>query len=447
MALLDLDGVVYLGSTAIPDVPEALAEVRKAGMRLAFVTNNASRTPAAVAEMLTGMGVQATEDEVVNSAQAACHVLAETLPAGAKVLVVGTTGLIEAARERGFTLVESADDEPAAVVQGYGPDVGWKQLAEATVAVRRGAWFVATNLDSTVPSNRGPLPGNGSLVGVVAQTTGVTPTAVGKPDPAMHRESVQRSGATHPIVVGDRLDTDIEGAGRVGCDSMLVLTGVTTPADLLGAGPRQRPTYVAASVRGLLDPQPVPRAGRRRLGLRRLAGDGRPGAQRGRRRPGRAAGAVRGGLGSRRRGPAGGGGRGEAAAALEEGAQLDQVEHARVDLEPAGCPGLGEVELPVDERDQVVAGGGELELTVRRRRAVDVDDLAAAQLTAERDVEVAQVAADRAVDHLVPRLGPVRRLQPLRQLVHGGLALLDRRHRAPSRFACCGGPYPTGPMP
>jgi glycerol 3-phosphatase-2 len=259
VALLDLDGVVYLGSTAIPDVPEALAEVRKAGMRLAFVTNNASRTPAAVAEMLTGMGVQASADEVVNSAQAACHVLAETLPAGAKVLVVGASGLIEAARERGFTLVESADDDPAAVVQGYGPSVGWQQLAEATVAVRRGAWFVATNLDATVPSNRGPLPGNGSLVGVVAQTTGVTPTAVGKPDPAMHRESVQRSGATHPIVVGDRLDTDIEGAGRAGCDSMLVLTGVTTPADLLGAGPRQRPTYVAASVRGLLDPQPVAR--------------------------------------------------------------------------------------------------------------------------------------------------------------------------------------------
>jgi glycerol-1-phosphatase len=259
VALLDLDGVVYVGSTAIPDVPEALAEVRAAGMRLAFVTNNASRTPAAVAEMLTGMGVQATPDEVVNSAQAACHVLAEKLPTGAKVLVVGTTGLIEAARERGFTLVESADDDPAAVVQGYGPNVGWAQLAEATVAVRRGAWFVATNLDTTVPSDRGPLPGNGSLVGVVAQTTGVTPTAVGKPDPAMHRESVQRSGAQHPIVVGDRLDTDIEGAGRVGCDSMLVLTGVTTPADLLGAGPRQRPTYIAATVRGLLDPQPVPR--------------------------------------------------------------------------------------------------------------------------------------------------------------------------------------------
>jgi HAD superfamily hydrolase (TIGR01450 family) len=258
VALLDLDGVVYLGSTPIRSVPDALDAVRRAGMRLAFVTNNASRTPAAVAQMLTGMGVAATPDEVTTSAQAACHVLAEKLPAGAKLLVVGTTGLIEAARERGFTLVPSADDEPAAVVQGYGPNVGWKDLAEATVAIRRGAWYVATNLDSTVPSARGPLPGNGALVGVVRATTGVTPTSTGKPDPAMHRESVQRSGAQRPIVVGDRLDTDIEGANRAGCDSMLVLTGVTTPADLLAAVPEQRPTYVATSVRGLLDPQPAP---------------------------------------------------------------------------------------------------------------------------------------------------------------------------------------------
>jgi glycerol 3-phosphatase-2 len=284
VALLDLDGVVYLGSTAFDGVARALAEIRATGMRLAFVTNNASRTPEAVARMLTGMGVAATAAEVTTSAQAACHVLAEKLPAGAKVLVVGTTGLIEAARERGFTLVESADDEPAAVVQGYGPNVGWRQLAEATVAVRRGAWYVATNLDSTVPSARGALPGNGALVGVVAGTTGVTPTAVGKPDPAMHRESVQRSGATRPIVVGDRLDTDIEGASRVGCDSMLVLTGVTRPADLLVAAPPQRPTYLARGVRGLLDPQPAPtkdgdgwRCGGWRVGpdLRRT-GDGDP---------------------------------------------------------------------------------------------------------------------------------------------------------------------------
>jgi glycerol-1-phosphatase len=258
VALLDLDGVVYLGSTVIPGVPEALAAARDAGMRLAFVTNNASRTPAAVAAMLTGMGVPAAPAEVTTSAQAACHVLAERLPAGAPVLVVGADGLLEAARERGFTVVSSADDAPAAVVQGYGPGVGWRELAEATVAVRNGAWFVATNLDATVPSARGPLPGNGALVGVVAATTGVTPAACGKPDPAMHRESVERSGATRPLVVGDRLDTDIEGASRVGCDSLLVLTGVTTPADLLAARPEHRPTYVSAGLEGLLSPHPVP---------------------------------------------------------------------------------------------------------------------------------------------------------------------------------------------
>lgn len=258
VALLDLDGVVYLGSTVIPPVPAALEAARAAGMRLAFVTNNASRTPGAVAEMLTGMGVAATPDEVTTSAQAACHVLAERLPAGAKVLVVGAEGLFAAARERGFTVVTTADEEPAAVVQGYGPGVGWKELAEATVAVRAGAWYVATNLDATVPSARGPLPGNGSLVGVVRATTGVEPTATGKPDPAMHRESVQRSGAERPIVVGDRLDTDIEGASRVGCASLLVLTGVTTAADLLAAVPEHRPTYLSADVGGLLHPHPVP---------------------------------------------------------------------------------------------------------------------------------------------------------------------------------------------
>lgn len=258
VALLDLDGVVYLGSTVIPGVPSALASARDAGMRLAFVTNNASRTPAAVAAMLTGMGVDADPAEVTTSAQAACHVMAERLPAGAKVLVVGAEGLLAAARERGFTVVASADDEPAAVVQGYGPGVGWRELAEATVAVRNGAWYVATNLDATVPSARGPLPGNGSLVGVVAATTGVTPTSTGKPDPAMHRESVLRSGAARPLVVGDRLDTDIEGASRVGCDSLLVLTGVTTPAQLLAAVPEHRPTYVSAGLDGLLSPHAAP---------------------------------------------------------------------------------------------------------------------------------------------------------------------------------------------
>lgn len=258
VALLDLDGVVYLGPTGIPGAAKALAAARAAGMRLAFVTNNASRTPEAVAELLRGMGVEADPAEVVTSAQTACHVLADRLPAGARVLVVGDEGLRREAELRGFTVVSSAEDEPVAVVQGYGPDVGWRELAEAAVAVRRGAWWVACNLDVTVPSARGPLPGNGSLVAAVRAAAGVQPLSTGKPDPAMHRESVQRSGARDPVVVGDRLDTDIEGASRVGCDSLLVLTGVTTAADLLTAAPQHRPTYVSAGLDGLLAPHPAP---------------------------------------------------------------------------------------------------------------------------------------------------------------------------------------------
>jgi glycerol-1-phosphatase len=252
VALLDLDGVVYVGNDAVNGVPDALADARAAGMRLAFVTNNAARTPAAVAKHLAILGIPADPAEVITSAQAAAHYLAERLPTGSAVLVVGTTGLVDALTERGLRPVYSADDEPAAVVQGYSPDLDWRQLAEGAVAIRRGVRWVATNLDATVPSPRGPLPGNGSLVAALQHATGVRPVATGKPDPTMHRESVERSGAQRPIVVGDRLDTDIEGATAVGCASLLVLTGVTRPADLLSAPAGLRPDFLARDVAGLL---------------------------------------------------------------------------------------------------------------------------------------------------------------------------------------------------
>jgi HAD superfamily hydrolase (TIGR01450 family) len=227
-------------------------------MRLAFVTNNAARPAAAVATHLTELGIAAEPAEVVTSAQAAAHYLADRLPAGAAVLVVGTTGLEEALRERGLVPVATAGDEVAAVVQGYSPELSWRQLAEGAVAINRGVPWIATNLDPTVPSPRGRLPGNGSLVAALRHATGAEPIATGKPDPTMHRESVQRSGAENPIVVGDRLDTDIEGANAVGCASMLVLTGVTSPAELLLARAELRPTYVAADLGGLLVPHTQP---------------------------------------------------------------------------------------------------------------------------------------------------------------------------------------------
>jgi glycerol 3-phosphatase-2 len=251
VALLDLDGVVYIGSTAVPHAAIALAGAREDGMRLAFVTNNAARPPSAVATLLTGLGVPAEVGDVITSSQAAAHYLAERIPAGSNVLVVGTTGLIEALEERGLTPVHSADDDPVAVVQGYSPKTDWALLAEGAIAINRGALWVATNLDPTVPSPRGPLPGNGSLVAALRHATGLVPIATGKPDPTMHRETVERSGAKAPLVVGDRLDTDIEGARAVGCHSLLVLTGSTDPGELLRARPDHRPDYVARDLLGL----------------------------------------------------------------------------------------------------------------------------------------------------------------------------------------------------
>ena len=258
VALLDLDGVVYVGEEPVAAAPEALAAARRDGMRLAFVTNNASRTPSQVADLLRRVGVPAEPSEVITSSHAAAHYLADRLPAGAAVLVLGTTGLIDAVSERGLTPVFSADDDPAAVVQGYSPDLDWRALAEGAVAIRRGVPWLATNLDPTVPSPRGPLPGNGSLVAALRHATGVVPKATGKPDPTMHAESVLRSSATNPLVVGDRLDTDIEGARRVGCASLLVLTGVGTPAELLDAEPAHRPDYFGRDVSALRLRHPEP---------------------------------------------------------------------------------------------------------------------------------------------------------------------------------------------
>jgi glycerol-1-phosphatase len=256
VALLDLDGVVYLGGAAIPGAAEALRKADAAGMRLAYVTNNAFRTPAAIAALLTSFGIPAAPEDVVTSAQAAARLLAERLPAGAPVLVIGGSGLRMALRERGLRPVSTAAGQPRAVVQGYSPDVSYSMLAEGGLAVAAGALFVASNGDLTLPSRRGRQPGNGSLIQVIATATGVQPLVAGKPEPPLHRESVLRTGARHPLVVGDRLDTDIEGAHRVGADSMLVLTGVTSPAEAVLAPPSQRPTYLAEDLTGLLEPHP-----------------------------------------------------------------------------------------------------------------------------------------------------------------------------------------------
>jgi len=256
VALLDLDGVVYLGGSPIPGAAEALEKASAAGMRLAFVTNNASRTPSAIAAQLTGLGVPASVGDIITSAQAAARLAAEGVPAGAPVLVVGGMGLRLAVRERGLRPVTTAAERPAAVVQGYAPDLSYSLLAEGGLAVAAGALFIGSNADATLPTPRGRQPGNGSLLQVIATATGRAPVIAGKPEPPLHAEAVARTGARHPLVVGDRLDTDIESAVRSGADSLLVLTGVTRPVDAVLAPPQCRPTYLAEGLAGLLGPQP-----------------------------------------------------------------------------------------------------------------------------------------------------------------------------------------------
>ena len=254
--LVDLDGVVYIGPNPVPHAAESLAIAREQGVLLAYVTNNASRTPADVAEHLRQFGLEVSAHDVVTSSQAGARLVAEHVAPGAAVLAIGGPGVAAALRERGFRVVFTAAESPAAVMQGFGPDVGWRDLAEGTFAVNAGAVFVATNPDLTFPAPGGRAPGNGSLVAVIASVTGVTPLVAGKPESPLMIESIDRLGAQHPLVVGDRLDTDIEAAARLALPSLLVLTGVTDVTELLAAPAHARPTFLGDDLRALFFAHP-----------------------------------------------------------------------------------------------------------------------------------------------------------------------------------------------
>lgn len=257
LALVDLDGVAYRGAAPVEHAAESLVTARREGMALAFVTNNASREPESVAAQLVSLGIPAEVDEVMTAAQAAAGVLATRLDADARVLVVGGPGLTTAVRRAGFTPVATAAEEPVAVVQGFHPDVGWSRLAEAAYAVQRGAWYVVSNRDMTLPTEFGVAPGNGALVQAVVAATGVEPVSAGKPGPTMFRLTVERRGARNPLVVGDRLDTDLAGAVAAGFPGLHVFTGVSSARDVILAAATERPSFLGADLRSLLVPHPV----------------------------------------------------------------------------------------------------------------------------------------------------------------------------------------------
>ncbi len=248
--LLDIDGTLLRGSQAMPGAPEVLAAATARGLRLAYLTNNASRSSAAVAAHLNELGFQVAPEDVITSAQVAARLLAERVPRGAEVLVLGSAALAAEVQAVGLVPIEAAA-EAAAVVQGFSPDLGWRQLAEGCLAIRAGARWVATNVDPTLPTERGLLPGNGSLVAALRLATGADPEVAGKPQAAMFRAAVERIASRRPLMVGDRLDSDIAGANASGLPSLLVLTGVSDARAVLDAPAAERPGYLAADLTGL----------------------------------------------------------------------------------------------------------------------------------------------------------------------------------------------------
>ncbi len=258
LAMLDLDGVVYVGGAAVPGAPEHLAAVRDAGMGVAFITNNAARPPEQVAEHLRELGVQARPEDVVTSAQAAARVLVERHGAGARVVLLGADGLEEALRAEDLEPVGVDAQDAQALVTGYAPDVRWRDIMQAAVRIRDGLPWVASNTDMTIPTAYGLAPGHGVLVETLRSFSGVDPVVAGKPRRPLLDETVRRVGGKRPLMVGDRLDTDIEGARTAGLDSLLVLTGVTGLPELVSARPEQRPTYLAPDLAGLLSAQEAP---------------------------------------------------------------------------------------------------------------------------------------------------------------------------------------------
>lgn len=258
LVMFDLDGVVYIGGVAVPGVATAIERLLRDGVHVAFVTNNASRRAETVAEHLVELGVPARPEDVVTSAQAAAHVLLEQHGPGARVLVMGADGLVHAVSEAGLVPVTDPEDpDVVGVVSGYGPDVVWKDLMRVAVRIRDGLPWVASNTDLTFPAAFGIAPGHGTQVEMLRRFTGRDPVVAGKPSRPLLDETIRRVAGERPLMVGDRLDTDIEGAHVAGVDALLVLTGVSGLPEVVSAAPHERPHYLSSTLEGLFVPHPA----------------------------------------------------------------------------------------------------------------------------------------------------------------------------------------------
>jgi glycerol 3-phosphatase-2 len=247
--LLDLDGVLYRWPEPIAGAAEAVAVLRKAGKRIAFVTNNSSRTPARVAERLVSVGVDARPEEVVSSALATATLLADRGVRSA--FVVGEEGVLEALADAGIRVLEASADQVDVVVVGFDRGADYSRLRDASVLVERGASLVASNADPSFPAPGGESwPGAGALLAAIETTTGTRGEVVGKPEAPLFERALASAGGGRPLVVGDRLDTDIAGASHLGWDSALVLTGTARRGDVESSS--WKPTFVIDDLAGLV---------------------------------------------------------------------------------------------------------------------------------------------------------------------------------------------------
>ncbi|MGZ8631236.1 MAG: HAD-IIA family hydrolase [Actinomycetota bacterium] len=248
--LFDLDGVLYRGSEPVPGAADALVRLRSLGKRVAFVTNNSGRTPETVAARLRAVGVAAEAEEVETSALTTASLLARRGIGSA--FVVGEEGIRTALAEAGIVVADGAPELVDAVVVGWDRGADYASLRTASILVQRGAALIATNPDASFPAADGMRwPGAGALLAAIETTTGVRGEVVGKPEPPVLLAALERAGGGRPLLIGDRLDTDIAGAAACGWDSLLVLTGIATREDALVAP--IRPTYVGEDLSALFD--------------------------------------------------------------------------------------------------------------------------------------------------------------------------------------------------
>ena len=253
--ILDMDGVLWRGDTPMPGLADFFATLRRLDINFMLATNNATKTAVLYQQKFARFGVEIPPEQILTSSEATAGYLRTEYGAGTTVYTVGTEGMRDAMRAQGFVIVtpdEVADGATAAVVVvGMTPETYYKELAMGALLVGKGAKFVGTNPDPSFPSEMGPLPGAGALLAVIETATGIKPITIGKPGPIMFSEAVCRlnGSSSDTAMVGDRLTTDIAGAKAAGIQAIMVLSGISTRADV--AVSDIKPDFIFEYIRAL----------------------------------------------------------------------------------------------------------------------------------------------------------------------------------------------------